>query len=155
MSTITAQILVGNAHPYHGGIMNPLSTIWLSENSRPALNMQRSRMIEGPRRLDEIIWIPTLENMLEDAFLMIGIHLIQDAQLIALATDFYSDACDKRIDALYEHFTNDQRLQLYGKTKSLVFPKLIISVFNGSHIRNQLSVIEQYGMDVEICLPIL
>ncbi len=36
MSAMTAHILIGNPHPYHGGII-PLHKIYLSENSRPVL----------------------------------------------------------------------------------------------------------------------
>ena len=45
MATMTAQILVGNPHPYHGGI-NPTHKIYLSESSRPALILIREDIHE-------------------------------------------------------------------------------------------------------------
>ncbi len=37
MAPFTAQILVGHAHPYDGGINGITHTLYLSENSRPGL----------------------------------------------------------------------------------------------------------------------
>ncbi len=76
MATFTAQILVGSPHPNHGGI-NPTHSLFLSENSRPAWILVDPYPDSGPRN-SRIVWIPTLENMLEDALLMIAVYVCKD-----------------------------------------------------------------------------
>jgi len=148
MATLTAQILIGSSHPYDGGI-NPTHSLFLSENSKPAWVLKdladKTGLAKG------CVWIPTLENMLEDAFLMIGIQVLKDEELAALAESF----CRKPLShdlMFYEDFEEGQRTQLYEKCRQLKsFPKLVISAFNNSSITRQLPVIEKYGFEVDVC----
>ena len=71
MATTTATILVGRAHQNHSGII-PTHLIRLTENSRPALIMQS---LEGME--DVKIVIPTLENMVDDIYLMIAVFVLK------------------------------------------------------------------------------
>jgi len=79
MSAITAQILVGQAHPNLGGI-NPTHYLFLSENSRPVWILVPQNLWELESSINEkkVTWIPTVENLLEDALLMIGIHVLKN-----------------------------------------------------------------------------
>ena len=90
--------------------------------------------------------------MLEDAFLMIAIHIQKDREIIELAESFYKNAQSDRLE-LYEHFSDSQRTQLYEMCRQLSFTKVIITVFRNSTILRQLKIIEQYKMDVEVCCP--
>ncbi|WP_121661857.1 hypothetical protein [Metabacillus litoralis] len=74
MGTFTAQLLVGQAHPYEGGICGITHTLQLSENGRPAWVLV-STNDEKDTKITKITWIPTLEHMLEDALLMIGLYV--------------------------------------------------------------------------------
>ena len=72
MGTITAQILIGTGHPYHGGII-PTHALWLSENSRPAWRCHPFEYLAHAEEHWEdrqCVWIPTTENMLEDGLLL-------------------------------------------------------------------------------------
>ena len=71
MATTTATIFVGYAHPNHGGI-NPTHYIQLSENSRPALILHS---IDGKEETK--VMIPTLENMIDDVYLMIAAYVLK------------------------------------------------------------------------------
>jgi len=74
MATMTAQILVGRPHTNHDGI-NPTHYLFLSENSRPAWVLVSQNIFPKEQRdHSRITWIPTVENMLEDALLMIALH---------------------------------------------------------------------------------
>ncbi|MBI3039281.1 hypothetical protein HYY75_09590 [bacterium] len=153
MGTLTAQILVGTPHPNHGGI-NPTHCMFLSENSRPAWVITPLNVFQEDRNVEnKIIWIPTLEDMLEDAFLMIAIHVKRNHEIIEMARSFYAETQSARLE-LYEHFNDSQRKLLYEKCRQLSdFPKIIISVFETSTIQGQLKIVGKYNMDVEVCCP--
>ena len=151
MATLTAQIIVGRGHPNDDGII-PTHQIFLSENSRPAWvlkpeNTLSARMV-GPRK---VVWIPTLENMLEDALLMVAIHIVRDEGVVRLAKQFCADFDATRLQ-LYDDFNEEQRKELYLKCRKVSdYPKLIVSTFKRSHIENQLSILREYSMDIEVC----
>lgn len=68
MATLTAQILIGEGHPNHDGI-NPSHYLFLSENSRSAwVLLPENIFSQSSKRTPKITWIPTVDNMLEDAF---------------------------------------------------------------------------------------
>ncbi len=83
MATFTAHILVGHSHPNHGGI-SPSHALFLSENSRPTwilipLGLPGSESTTGH---NSITWVPTVEHMLEDALLMIAVHVLQERSIV-------------------------------------------------------------------------
>ena len=67
MGTMTAQILVGSSHPNHDGIQ-PTHWLFLSENSKSAWVLTSQNIFEEDITTNQIIWIPSIDNMLEDAF---------------------------------------------------------------------------------------
>jgi len=152
MATLTAQILIGSSHPNHNGIY-PTHYLFLSENSRPVWLLVSENIRRKSSFTRRIIWIPTIENMLDDAFLMIAIHVKMDSDMIKLAESFHKNIHKDRLE-LYENLTIFQRKQLYEKSRQLSdFPKIIISVFQDSSIKAQLKILAQYRMDVEVCFP--
>jgi hypothetical protein len=75
MAALTAQILAGSPHPRHDGI-NPAHYLFFSENDRPAWVLVNQNIFpEKQSGHSKITWIPTIENMFEDALLMIAIHV--------------------------------------------------------------------------------
>lgn len=164
MATHTAQILVGNPHPNHGGI-NPRHYLFLSENSRPHWKLVNENISPHSKGHVKTIWIPTLEHMLEDAFLMIAIYALEDEKVVELAKELIPKIFDRTyirksigpagpgpILTLYDDLEEEQRNQLYAECKLIKnFPKIIVSIFKGSSIENQLSILDEYAMDVEVC----
>lgn len=155
MGTITAQILVGSPHTNDGGLI-PSHCLFLSENSRPAWVMFSLDTFGNTGESERIIWIPTVENMLEDAFFMIAVHVLKHRKIIKIAESYYPDITkDISRMVLYEHFSDFDRQRLYLKCCQLKdMPKMIISVFEGSSILGQLKVVESYEMNVEVCVPV-
>jgi hypothetical protein len=151
MATFTAQILVGSSHLYHGGI-SPTHCLYLSENDRPAwILINHSVVGSDLPEHSPITWIPTVEDMLEDALLMIAVHVRKDRGLLRqaelLGADLQSDYLE-----MYSSLSNAQRAQLHSACRAIKeYPKLIVSVFEASTIESQLPVLEQYGMEVEVC----
>lgn len=100
-----------------------------------------------------MVWVPTVKDMLEDAFLMIGLHVVKDLELVQLARSFSKVATSHRLE-LYDSFEETQRRELYEKCRGLTtFPKIILTIITGSSIMRQLGVIEKYDMDIEVCTP--
>ena len=153
MATLTAQILIGSPHPNHEGI-NPTHYLFLFENDRPAWVLVDQNIFQEERSgFPKITWIPTVENVLEDALLMVAIHIRKNREIAKIAKGFYSKIGSRRIE-LYSNFNESQRNTLYQKCREISdFPKVIISVFKGSTIEKQLLVLEHYKMDIEVCRP--
>ena len=76
MGTYTGQILIGRGHPNHDGII-PNAQMFVSENSRPVLIMvDIPDRTGGEGRIGYVGWIPTLENPIDDALLMISVYYL-------------------------------------------------------------------------------
>jgi len=149
MATNTAQILIGKSHPYDGGITNLTYSLYLSENSNPAWRLTPFNDTQNKK---EFVWIPTLEHMLEDALLMIGLYVIQDKDLLESYNSLQTKKDTNRL-SLYEDFKAEELNALREITKKVKFDgKLLISVFNGSTILRQLLVLKNYQMNVEVCV---
>jgi hypothetical protein len=154
MGIITAQILIGEAHPNHGGIY-PTHVLYLSENSRPSwILTEHNILVESTRNPKPIIWNPTVENMLEDALLMISHYVTKNPQITAMVNQKLNNRKEPWVQ-LYEVFEKEELAQLYAINKELSSRyKLVINVFEGSTILHQLKVLEQYGMEVEVTIPV-
>jgi hypothetical protein len=152
MGTITAQILVGNPHLYHGGIA-PSHYLFLSENSRPAWILINQNIIDqSESKENRIVWIPSVENMLEDALAMIAIHVIKNQQIIDLAQKMYKNIEGPHLE-VYENLTESQRQELYKECRrNENWPKIVVTVLNGSSIKKQVSVLKKYSIDAEVCI---
>ena len=153
MATLTAQILIGESHPNKDGLL-PTHYLFLSENSRPSWKLVKENYYHGVTKSPKIVWVPTIENMLEDGLLMIAIHVLKNQEIIEMANDYSVKIESKRLE-LYSDLDEEQRNNLYQNCREFSeFPKLIISVFRSSSIERQLAVLEKYKMDVEVCTPI-
>ena len=147
MATITAQILIGENHPNHGGII-PMGQMSFFENDRPMYVLSPF----GDAADDKLIkWVPTLEHMLEDAFLMIAVHVMEVFDLKAIAKKPRGSKRGAPFE-IYESLQPETHAELLELTRLLpVFPKLVITVLEGSSLLQHLQVIKRYSMDVELC----
>ena len=154
MSVITAQILIGESHPNHGGIY-PTHVLYLSEQGEPSWILTEHRvLVADPRKQNPIIWIPTMENMLEDALLMISHHVLKKPEI---AKAFGENTCirDKPFIRLPEEVDREQLTRLHAINQGLDMRcKLMINLFEGSSVRRHLLVLEKYGMELEVTTPI-
>jgi hypothetical protein len=154
MGTITAQLLIGEAHPNHGGIY-PTHVLYLSENSRPYwILTEHNILVESSRNQKPIIWIPTVENMLEDALLMISCYVMKNPNISVTVSQNLNKRKETWVQ-LYEAFEKEELARLYAVNReSSARYKLVMNVFEGSTILHQLKVLEKYGMEVEVTLPV-
>lgn len=146
MSHVTAHMLVGTAHTHHGGI-NPLHQLFLRENSRPVwvLTCLNEEAGEPP-----VTWIPSIEHILEDGLLMIGLYLLKDETLRGLAGDVLDSPADGPIEVC-EVFSEEVRNRLYAAARQMTGCKIVLSILKGSSIWGQCGALEDYGIEVELC----
>ena len=124
MATITSTIFIGTSHPNHSGI-NPSHLILLSENSRPSFILYNLS-----EKQKEIILIPTIENTMNDLFLMISTYILKSLP------PFDSKKIDKK-KSLYDIINESERENLYSQTKKLLKKnriKVVLNLLEGSHL---------------------
>lgn len=155
MGTFTSQILFGQKHPYESGIINISHHLYLSENSRPAwILTEADQFGEKEERQPNVTWIPTLENMLEDALVMIGLYILKNEELIYLANQFFKDPKSHFIE-LYDDIEPKQLENLYSIARKIQSGhKIMVSVFQGSSVFHHLPVLKQYQHDIEVCVSV-
>lgn len=153
MGTCTAQIMVGQSHTYDGGIINISHVLMLAENSVAKWTLSPANMFgENEAKSKPVTWIPTIEHMLEDAFLMIGIYVLKNKKLIELCNPYITK--EDGFVPLYEKVPAEVLEKMYEVVKEMDWPfKLVISGFFGSTILRQLPVVKQYPFEVEVCIP--
>ena len=153
MATMTAQILVGQKHSYDGGIINMSHVLYLSENDRPAWILTPMDLFNDHKQAvgKRVTWIPTLENMLEDALVMIGMYVLKDEKLLDMANKYFQDATKDYME-LYQDIEHEHCEELYKHIRTIESAhKIIVSVFRGSSIVNQLAILEDFKNDIEVC----
>src|SRR5262245_2640799 len=147
MATVTASILVGAAHPNHGGIC-PTHQLLLTENDRPAWSLHA---IPGAKPL--ATWVPTVENMLEDGILMAGLLVVRDPALLAAAVAVRSNYSDRT--EMYDDISEEDRRKLYKLCRSIgPETKLVVTVLHDSSLAGHLAVLRRYKLGVEVCQSI-
>lgn len=154
MGTFTTQIMVGQSHTYDGGIINISHMLFLSENSMPAWILLPfdvfEKELQNPNE-ERMVWCPSVNNMLEDALLMIGIYVLKDSELIKMAENLHKgQGRSTRID-LTELENPDLLNEMYRRSRQIGRGiKIVLSVFEGSSIHRHLKVLEKYHMEVEV-----
>ena len=148
MATITAKILVGCSHQNHGGIL-PTHLIRLSENSKPKLILT-DLGIASDNVMKKKVVIPTLENTVDDIYLMIAVYILKK---ITLEKDMYN----KDGASLYEIFEEKERFELYNQTKKIIESinlKVVFNIFDADCLlKGQIEEIKKYPPDIEITTP--
>jgi hypothetical protein len=156
MGTINAQILIGRSHPYHQGIVNISHRMFLSENGSSCWTLRKEDFygMEQNQSIKAISWIPTLEHMLEDGILMIGLYVWQDPVLINMAEEVFQKPVDQ-IQNIPDSIHEADLEKLYERCRQIENScKLAITVMNDSTINKQLSVLEKYKFETEVCTTV-
>ena len=161
MATWTAQILVGQGHPNHGGI-GARYQLFLSENDRPCWEcfpIFPPRLGEVLKNEEHTVWIPPgPENILKCGLLMVALHCFDpmdsravNKELVSSAKSMSKKIMDKFVDMSI--LTDKQFKELYGMAKKIKIDdstKLIVTVLAGSSITGQLKELKKHKYDVEV-----
>lgn len=146
MATITAHFLVGTAHPNHGGII-PTHQMFLYENDRPKFVLSEI----GSEKSRVAVWVPTKEHMLDDALLMIAVHVMGAFSMKEIAKSG-TKAKSKKPFQIYDDMSEKTHAKLIKNLPGVPdFPKVVVTILAGSELRNHLPAIKRYSMDIEVC----
>ena len=162
MATWTAQILVGNSHPNHGGITAGYQ-LFLSENDRPCWEcfpVFPPRPGEVLKNEGHTVWIPPGPgSILECGLLMVALHCFDpmdrrpvNKELVSSAKSMSKKIMDKFVDMSI--LTDKQFKELYDMAKKIKIndsTKLIVTVLAGSSIAGQLKELKKHKYDFEVC----
>ena len=161
MATWTAQILVGNSHPNHGGITAGYQ-LFLSENDRPCWEcfpIFPPRLGEVLKNEGHTVWIPPGPgSILECGLLMVALHCFDpmarlpvNKELVSSAKSMSKKIMDKFVDMSI--LTDKQFKELYDMAKKIKIndsTKLIVTVLAGSSITGQLKELKKHKYNVEV-----
>jgi len=145
MATTTATILIGNAHQNNSGI-NPTHIIRFTENDRPALILQSL-----DEQMERKVIIPTLENTIDDIYLMISVFILKELSLSCEIQNLVMESLNDTIEEKERYLLYAEGKRIFEKTKI----KLVFNIFDDSHLLNQIDVIKTYPSDFEVTLPVL
>ena len=162
MATWTAQILVGLAHPNHGGIGAGYQ-LFLSENDRPCWEcfpIFPPRLGEVLKNEGHTVWIPPGPgSILECGLLMVALHCFDpmdrrpvNKELVSSAKSMSKKIMDKFVDMSI--LTDKQFKELYDMAKKIELndsDKLIVTVLAGSSITGRLEELKKHKYDFEVC----
>ena len=162
MATWTAQILVGLAHPNHGGI-GARYQLFLSENDRPCWEcfpIFPPRLGEVLKNEGHTVWIPPGPgSILECGLLMVALHCFDpmarlpvNKELVSSAKSMSKKIMDKFVDMSI--LTDKQFKELYDMAKKIKIndsTKLIVTVLAGSSITGRLKELKKHKYDFEVC----
>ena len=162
MATWTAQILVGNSHPNHGGITAGYQ-LFLSENDRPCWEcfpIFPPRLGEVLKNEGHTVWIPPGPgSILECGLLMVALHCFDpmdrrpvNKELVSSAKSMSKNIMDKFVDMSI--LTDKQFKELYDMAKKIELDdsdKLIVTVLAGSSITERLKELKKHKYDFEVC----
>ena len=152
MATMTAQILIGTSHTWHGGII-PDYRIYLSENDRPALILTSEEIYSGNTvSIKKIVWIPA-ENWLDDILLMISAIVLKNEKIIELLNK--NRKSNLEYLELYKEFDLVSLNNLYAENKKIINEykglKVIFSIFQDSSLSLNIKRLKSYKFQYELC----
>ena len=153
MSAVTSVILVGAAHPNHGGNRS-FAEIDLDEGSRPALVLRWTapKRRGDPEIFQRFTMIPTLEHMLDDSIVMIAYAVCRHPKIFPKINRITKNApLESRRLTMLDDFTPKQRLDLYAAVKEIDdLPKATWCLFDGTSIKPSMNHLNDYRLECEV-----
>lgn len=151
MATLTAQILVGTGHPYHGGI-NPTHALYLSENDRPAWILVDAGVIpHADQHKKRIVWIPSGDHILDDGLALIAAYVLRSKEVLRALGNPPPGAGDPC--TLAEQFSDPELDAMREATRETSFGnmKLVVTLLNESTLNAHLETLASYPLESVVC----
>ena len=153
MSTNTAHFLIGQPHIVHDGIQ-PNQQLVLTENSRPGLflaDLPSPGFNDGEQYRHIVTWIPTVQHMMKDILLMVGLHSARLPELVALAKRSAPELLRERAEL---EGCDPKALEKLRETMMVAdgYPKVAAMILEESHLNNQLGDLLDHPCPKEICV---
>ena len=139
MGTYTAQILIGNSHTYHGGIL-PHYQMFLSENDRAAWILRKMPLLneENDDGDENIVWIPAMPSTIfRDGLMMVAHHIVRNENFRNKANMVFGEKSDEPFLDLCYDYDNEKLIDLFENCKTIEsWPKLVVTILDGSSLEN-------------------
>jgi hypothetical protein len=147
MSATTAQILLGHPHPNDGGI-NPAFALYLHEGDKCAWSIHRLDL--GDSKCEKLAyWFCDPSQIMADALLLAAFYAGEKGAYSDHLLNAFPSAKTARAGS-FELSLLD-RLELLDMVKKIPMPKMVISVFQGSSLSSQTSLLRDFQFECEIC----
>ena len=147
MSALTAQILVGQSHPNDGGV-NPLYALYLHEGDKCAWSIHRLDL-EDSKCEKLAYWFCDPSQIMADALLLAAFYAGEKGAYSEQLLNVFPSAKTFRVGS-FELSLLD-RLELLDMVKKMPMPKMNLSIFHGSSLAAQTSLLREFKFDCEIC----
>ena len=163
MGTVTATMLIGGTHPYHGGII-PSHMILFRENDCPILTLIQFResvpetfgiVVEGVSTQGRLAsWVPrSWDDMLEDALLMVGIYVLGIPELVSRMEKIFRDITNVGISDLTKNEREVEEMRGILREHIGEYDiKIVLTIMEGSTVLRQIRKLEKYKVAFEICV---
>jgi hypothetical protein len=154
MGSVTAQLLIGYPPQWQGGI-DLTHVAFLSENDRPAWILAREDFGSSVgQEAERVVWISTIEHMLEDALLMVAVCVEGDPELTNLLSEKLGSPPSDRLE-LASDLREADLVELRGACQALDHSgyMCVLRVLEESTIRHQLDALEGYKLNIDVFAP--
>jgi len=127
----------------------PAAHILLAENFRPVYQLSLPEQ-KNNATTQSVVWIPTLERMLEDLLVMIALYIERDPEICQMAEQYFGVSHPKRVE-LYEAMDESTRTQFYEACQKIKYTHCFnILMIDQPTIENQLHVLTKYHIDSNV-----
>lgn len=147
MSAITAQIILGKAHPNDGGV-TPGYTLYLHEGDKCAWSIHRLNLEDS--QCEKLgYWFCAPSQIMADALLLAAFYAAEQGAYSEHLLNVFPSAKTFRVGSFELALTD--RLELLDMVKKIPMPKLVISIFQGSSLKGQTGLLADFPFDCEVC----
>jgi len=138
----TAFIIIGSRPNITYGLPNPGYILILYENSAPVWEI---RPLYPEIEDENILWVASINKMLEDALLMIGLYIVRDSELRKRSLEVFGKPLERKIEVVAYGRDVEKLREINRK----VLPKydigLVLVPLEDSTVIHQLDVLKGYG----------
>jgi len=154
MRSYAAYALIGKRDEAGKGVI-PSHLMFYSQQGTPSWTLVQVRKAgaeSSPRK--DICWTTTEEHALEDGLLLLGMHVYRAPELLDLPGERLASPDVDTVDPAGQ-FGEQLLAKLRERCRRVSGPeKCILTVYVESPLVNQWRMVDDYAMDVELCLPL-
>ena len=145
MTSMTAHLLVSTEDREQGFF--PSHQLCLYEGPLP---LWRLTAIDATPEAALAVWVPTVEHTLADALLMVGLHVVRDANLLELAARSIRRPHYERIDVCGDIEPRDAEMLREASRKIAPRYHLLLTARDRSHVWAHVDELRRYATSFEI-----
>jgi hypothetical protein len=147
MSATTAQILLGYSHPNDCGL-SPTHAFYLHEGDKCAWSIHRLNLEDS--QCEKLgYWFCAPSQIMADALLLAAFYAGGQGAYSEHLLNVFPSAKTFRVGSFELALTD--RLELLDMLKKIPMPKMVVSIFQGSSLKDQTRLLAEFPFDCEVC----